>query len=338
MKPTINDVAALAGVSKATVSYALSGQNTSIRVSDATRRRVMEAAAALGYRPSETAAALSAMRQAPLSLLVASPWLYQQHSDFMSQIYAALAELSAIQPLSVTFMPYGSGRITAVLKPSRCRKHDAVLVIGTCAADEEALVRRADDYEGKLILVNRRCDGLSCVSGNDYDAMRTLASSVTGVDGAVLLSEGTDSFCRAERVRAISDVFGDSLTTLEWNGLADVSESVPALVKRYPRSCFCFTMANSASRMLVLLRAAGLRLPEDASVIGYDIHTLLRDYLPQPLTTVDPRVSEMVASAVALAGERRENGGSGAKQLIVEARIVPGSTARLKLPQDGPAQ
>jgi LacI family transcriptional regulator len=51
-------VAAKAGVSAATVSYVLNERNTSVRISDNTRQRVLEAASHLGYRRNELARAV----------------------------------------------------------------------------------------------------------------------------------------------------------------------------------------------------------------------------------------------------------------------------------------
>src|SRR5690242_14164125 len=57
--PTSADVARLAGVSRATVSYVLN--NTSaVRISEPTRRRVQEAAKELGYVPHAAARTLRA--------------------------------------------------------------------------------------------------------------------------------------------------------------------------------------------------------------------------------------------------------------------------------------
>lgn len=57
--PTARDVARLAGISQATVSYVLSGRRTGAsRISEATRQRILEAQAAIGYVPNHTARSL----------------------------------------------------------------------------------------------------------------------------------------------------------------------------------------------------------------------------------------------------------------------------------------
>lgn len=69
-RPTSRDVARLAGVGQSTVSYVLSGTG---RISAETRRRVLDAAAALGYRPNLTARSMRTGRTGRLALLLATP-------------------------------------------------------------------------------------------------------------------------------------------------------------------------------------------------------------------------------------------------------------------------
>ena len=65
---TIEDVARLAGVSRGSVSNVLTGK---VRMRDATRERVLEAARTLGYRPNRVASALASGRYPSIALLTA---------------------------------------------------------------------------------------------------------------------------------------------------------------------------------------------------------------------------------------------------------------------------
>lgn len=69
-RPTIDDVARHAGVSKTTVSFALNGVP---RVADHTRERVLLAARDLGWQPSQRARSLSVSRAFALGLVLARP-------------------------------------------------------------------------------------------------------------------------------------------------------------------------------------------------------------------------------------------------------------------------
>jgi DNA-binding LacI/PurR family transcriptional regulator len=67
-RPTIDDVAARAGVSSAAVSFAVNGRPG---VGEATRERILAAAAELGWRPSASARALTEARARAIGLLLA---------------------------------------------------------------------------------------------------------------------------------------------------------------------------------------------------------------------------------------------------------------------------
>src|SRR4051812_28157489 len=67
-RPTIDDVAALAGVSSAAVSFAVNGRPG---VGEETRRRILAAAEELGWRPSASARALTEARARAVGLLLA---------------------------------------------------------------------------------------------------------------------------------------------------------------------------------------------------------------------------------------------------------------------------
>lgn len=69
-KPTINDVARAAGVSKGAVSFALNGR---AGVAQETRERILEVAAQLGWTPSPRARALAASKALAVGLVVARP-------------------------------------------------------------------------------------------------------------------------------------------------------------------------------------------------------------------------------------------------------------------------
>ena len=66
-RPTLRDVAEIAGFTPATVSYVLSG-NTRVSISDATRKRVLRAANQVGYRPHLAARSLATGRTRTIGL------------------------------------------------------------------------------------------------------------------------------------------------------------------------------------------------------------------------------------------------------------------------------
>jgi len=69
-RPTINDVATAAGVSKGAVSFALNGRPG---ISPQTRRRILETAETLGWAPSSRGRALSVSKALAVGLVIARP-------------------------------------------------------------------------------------------------------------------------------------------------------------------------------------------------------------------------------------------------------------------------
>jgi DNA-binding LacI/PurR family transcriptional regulator len=86
-RPTITDVAALAGVSPAAVSFAM---NDRPGVAEATRRRILEAAAELGWRPSAHARALTEARARAIGLVLARPTEQLEVDSFFVRFLAGV--------------------------------------------------------------------------------------------------------------------------------------------------------------------------------------------------------------------------------------------------------
>ncbi len=99
--PTSADVARLAGVSRATVSYVLNNA-TAMRISEPTRQRVRAAAEELGYVPHAAARSLRAGRSRMVLMPSPAPQLGPGYGDFINDLQEALGRLE------YTVVQYGS--------------------------------------------------------------------------------------------------------------------------------------------------------------------------------------------------------------------------------------
>ncbi len=328
-KITIDDVARETNVSKATVSYILNGKNANMRLSDETVERVLKACERLEYSPDKAAVALSKLRSMPVGTLVLSPWLYSQNSDFMSQLYSAFKNASNDRRMNITFMPYENGAISKSLRISKCKKFDAIVLVGTNSNDEEWLRRHAHEYDGKLIAVNRLIESehISSVYGNDYDAQYALASAVVASNHyssyVIINEDATGSRCRIERTRALRDVLKqyDTVET-EYVSVDELFGKYQALTNN---TCFFFTMYLSASLFLAKLNHSGVSVPDTCGVTAYDVHTLLEPYLPVRMTTVDPKVSTMVERVCDIAFALKDGAAPCKREVCAE--LVNGNSA-----------
>ncbi|MGE5601800.1 MAG: LacI family DNA-binding transcriptional regulator, partial [Nitrososphaerales archaeon] len=129
--PTIEDVAAAAKVSKATVSRVLSGHFTHIRPE--TRRRVEDAIHALGYRPSTVARSLASHRTFTVGVLI---------SDVANPFYGDVIHGVEDQALAAGYdfllanTNYDSARGLAQIRSLVDRQAEGVLVMSSSVSDD----------------------------------------------------------------------------------------------------------------------------------------------------------------------------------------------------------
>ena len=146
MKTTIEDIARASGVSKATVSYVLNNKRSSLGLSAQTVAKVLNVSKELKYRPDLVAVALSEQKNVPLSLLILSPWLHTQFSDFMAQVSHVLEKTTLEMRLKPTYELYHAGSLRKALRPARCVKFDAVIIIGTSDEDDAFLRKNREKF------------------------------------------------------------------------------------------------------------------------------------------------------------------------------------------------
>lgn len=314
-KPTLAEVAAACGVSKAAASYVLNGKSGACSISPRTAERVLTTAAELGYRPDAAAQALSALKSGRVRLTVYTPWLYAQYSDFMVRLSAALRKEEG---LLVTWAQYAAGRLKETLTPAVAEKADAVLVVGTAREDDRYLARKRREFPN-VLPVNRSVEGYPSVCGNDGEAVEALASRVARPgDRGILLQSPAPSSCERERIRAFLRVFPEAeilrVTAAEEVTLPD-GEGAPVVFS---------TQYYPAARLLARLSQRGVRIPEELQLFCYDRHSLLQDFLPMRLTCLDARTEEMTAAAIDAA--RRIKNGEAAEGRIIPAETVWGES------------
>jgi DNA-binding LacI/PurR family transcriptional regulator len=94
---TLEEVARQAGVSKTTASVVLNGRSEQVRISEATRARVMEVADRLGYVPDHAARSLRRRQTGIITLL-----LWRLSSPFFSEIASGVAEVAGVRDYEVS--------------------------------------------------------------------------------------------------------------------------------------------------------------------------------------------------------------------------------------------
>ncbi|MEU9252656.1 LacI family DNA-binding transcriptional regulator [Streptomyces sp. NPDC048270] len=301
--PTSADVARLAGVSRATVSYVLNNAEA-VRISEPTRRKVREAAEELGYVPHAAARSLRAGHTRIVLLPTSHVPIGPLYSTFLNELQWALRRLD------YTVVQYGSlglsgdeaarawaelrpvavislGEITlsahnvATLKRAGAR---AVITMGPVSVPgAHALVMNQEEVGARaaahLIERGRRRigvvvpeeDGLELFSGPRYAGARQAVGALGAAGSGGSAGTAGSAAGRAAEIEALPMAYSE--------------ESAAALAARWRGLGLDAVFAYNDEYAMLLMRALqdeGLRVPEDVAVIGADdllIGRLLRPRL-----------------------------------------------------------
>ena len=170
-RPTVKDVAELAGVAPMTVSYAF---NRPARVAEATQARVFAAAAKLGYRPDSTARALRSGRTQQLGVVVGEHLSYLFDNPQATQFLAGIADVCVDEDLGVVLIPT-RGDASDVDRVLAAAVDGYVL--WTTVADDPVLAAVAGSGRPAAIQGGPAHPGLVCIGPDDRAAAAAVAAA-----------------------------------------------------------------------------------------------------------------------------------------------------------------
>lgn len=327
VKVQIQDVARAAGVSISTVSRALRGLDG---VGPRTRERVLEVASDLGYSVSPRASSFASGRTGCVAVIVPtiSEWYY-------ARVVATLVEEFRAASIEVLLLSSGTSEQREQLFATLPMRGRADGVVACLPSTEEELAA-LDALDVPVVHLGRRRPGLPSVGIDDTQGatfgVRHLLA--LGHERIALAGPRPDERDRAVRERRAGYATALAEVGIEPRAEFDVDESMSyeggtramsrlLTVSPLPSAVFCMSDELAFGAMKVA-RGAGLRVPEDLSVVGFDNHDLADAF---DLTTVAQDVDGQ-ASAVAgcllslLAGEEP------VEDTVVQAThlVVRGST------------
>ncbi|WP_206055799.1 LacI family DNA-binding transcriptional regulator [Nocardioides sp. GY 10127] len=295
------DVAREAGVSIATVSRALRGRPG---VGEETSRRIRAVAERLAYVVSPEASHLSRRETGRVAVVVPqlAPWFY---ATMVGEVVRLLRDAGLDTLLYEVDGPEERGRFVEEL-PAR-RKVDAVVLLALPLTPSQR--DRLDLLGVRVVVAGGRLRDLPHVEVDDLAVAHTAVDHLVGLghrDIAMVRTSDTDetpweadllrSRGWSERLRHHGLEPREELrVTVEIGPRAGV-EAVQRLLALPQRPTAVFAYSDElAAGVVVGAREAGLRVPEDLSVIGVDGHPIaeLLD-----LTTVDQHVAEQAARTV----------------------------------------
>ena len=307
--PTLHTVAEEAGVTAMMASVVLNGARSSTRVSEATRGRILEAAARLGYRRNAAALGLSrrTMNTIGVTAIVDGSDINYYFLEVLNGILEAAAEHGQNTTIfSITKWEKDEERILECCDG----RIDGMILIGSQLSE-----RFAQAFLGHTPFVtihsNRSLPGAPHIDiddeGGAYDMTRYLLAlghrrllHITGGQhsGSVARAQG---FRRATEEAGLA---GENARVLEGDFNISTGRDVTheLLLRRHeialPDAIFCSSDAIAFGCMEVL-QGAGARVPQDISIAGFDDVPLARMTRPL-LTTMQQPFRRMGLCAVEL--------------------------------------
>lgn len=264
-RPTLEDVAVRAGVSRALVSIVM---RDVAGASDATRVRVRRAAEEIGYRPDPRARRLRQHRTKLIGLTFEAGQEF--HADLVDGMYVAAEALDYEVILSAVTPHRDEPRALRTLVDDRC---EGLVLIGS-----QLPARELADLASRMpvVVVTRRVRGVDAVRSDD------VAGAVAGMEHLLGLghrrivyldggrapgaAERLRGYRRAAKAAAVPELILPGGLTEREGAAAAVAMLASA---ELPDAVFAFNDRCALGVMDVFIRA-GISVPQHISVLGFD--------------------------------------------------------------------
>lgn len=321
---TLKDVADRAGVSVRTVSNVVAG---SAPVAPQTRAQVQQVIDAMGYRPNAAARHLRGGRSGLVGLV-----LPELSSPYFAELADQLVRAAAAR-----------GQMVLVQQTDGSAEEERRLLSGLSGQSVDALVvspwglSPAELAPGPgappVVLLGEQDAGgvLDHVTVDSEQAAREATAHLLALGRTRVVAIGDQPHLRngtAERraagYRAALEAVGAPARALAVQRLhrADGASAMRELLDEpgtHPDAIFCFS-DQLALGALHEARRAGLRIPEDLAVVGFDDVEDGR-YATPTLTTVSPDKAGIARAAIEVLHQRLDGDTSPARRVVVEHHL-----------------
>lgn len=308
-QPTIQDVAALAGVSRGTVSRVLNG---SPKVSPAARKAVEAAVKKTNYRVNPHARSLASGRNNAIAVLLTQP----QHELFADPTFSLLLQgvsdgLAGTETALVLLLAGNDEERRRTANFLRSRHVDGVVHLTPHVSDP--MLDVIADAEVPVVVcgippADHHNKLLWSVTITDRAGAREAVAHLQelGARRIGMIAGPTDALGSCERVAGFREALGESfspdLVTHGDYGRASGATALKVLLDRHPDldAVFCASDRMAVGALEEATRR-GLRVPQDLLLVGFDDHEISRTSTP-PLTTVHQPLRQLGRAAVQMLG------------------------------------
>lgn len=269
---TLKDIARLAGVSVSTASYAL---NNRPEVKDETRKKILEIASKLNYKPSGIAKDLKLKKTGTIGLVLSS-----FSGPFYSGIINGIEEITFSNGYNLIICSSYGGKNSTAAKFLSEKRTDGILLLASDITDE--IILRSANENFPIVLMDRELEGkyIKSVTVNNrkaaYEAVSHLVN--TGYRKIGYFSGPVISIDNLQRFEGYRNALRDNDIGFcpKWNLQGQFTRNgghncmlLLAANNDLPEAVFCGN-DEMAIGAIEAARELGINIPEDLAIMGFD--------------------------------------------------------------------
>lgn len=329
MKETLATISQRTGVSITTVSRVLSGQSEKYRISKTTRSKVMEEASRCNYSPNILARNLRTNKTNTIGLIL--PSIANPYFADLSSVVIAEAHNRNYTTILLDSMEKEENQ-AASIATLLSRRVDGI--IAAPCGEDPSLFEEINKVHVPVILVDRFFENsqLPHVTTNNYTGgLEATKALIRNGHTKIACIQGTKSSApNKKRVAGYLDALRaydlqeEAIVVGNEFSLQNGYLETKLLLNRHERPTAIIALSNTiALGVIKAVREAGLKIPEDISLVAYD-NNIYMDYLIPPITRISQPVEEMAKLATKLLFDSIESG----KRLKTSIELAPDLISR----------
>lgn len=302
-RPTIADVAARAGVSRSTVSYALSNKRP---ISVETRERIQQAIEELGFRPNATAKRL-ASREHSRNIGFVLPLATSEMTGLEMKFISGASRVISQADYTFILLAHADRSPETLLRFAQSGLVDGFILLEVTMHDERVDMLRQEDVP--FVLIGRTADnaGLAYVDVDIRQSMDICFNHLTGQGHQAIAYLHKDDDEYGFAVRALQEYRAacqrhHTEPLLQPCGLSpeDGEAGVNMLLDRHPQTTAAIVWSDIPTvGAIQAVQKRGRRIPDDFSVICQE-HSYISNLASFVPAVIDIAADEMAAQAAQL--------------------------------------
>ena len=289
---SLKDIANRCGVSTATVSKALHDQKD---ISVETKKKIKNIANEMGYFPNAAARALKTNESNNIGVLYADEAAMGLTHEYFAGVLNGFKTRAERQGYDITFINTSltDSRIS-YLEHCKYRNFDGVVIV--CADFQNSDVQELMNSDLPVVTIDYMHYNCSAVSSNNVKCMSDLVSYIInmghkkiayihGQEYASVTRDRLAAFYRVLEQHNI-DIPEDYVRSAKYLETDEVAEQTQQLLDLDDRpTCIIYPDDTAAIGGINVIRANGLKIPDDISIAGYD-GTRISQLMSPKLTTI----------------------------------------------------